>query len=409
MQLTRSLIEATGAPPDAFTPGRMFNGASTRYVAACGDISVTQSRRGSGPAAATVVRVEFNVPQRLHGVVSLTLEMENEGGVRTTLTNIPFEITATDSGEMILNSEQQSTPWTFLVKVNKATKQMSLSYTLKYPGLSIERALEGIRFNQALARGGDLRILGAHPVTGGAVQLVRGGLPSGTYQGPDARFIGMLEQLAFIQDKTGVFFTVPDRNINSEDLRTVAATVQILETGHGQYKAVPWTSVSNVEQARAALETFAEGKPQPMALHFEYQVVVILGTHVPLGPVTFFCDKAYITREDLETLSRELEASTSESSINIRFTPYEGSSVEARYINWLPEEEASAIRRLPMYQEGQPGYGQEEWVLPPMDADEAVALLQSWYDEDEGEQRETWEQLRAALDKDRLSDRKLFS
>jgi hypothetical protein len=137
--------------------------------------------------------------------------------------------------------------------------------------------------------------------------------------------------------------------------------------------------------------------------------VVILGTHVPLGPVTFFCDQAYITKGDLETLRRELEASTPESSINIRFTPYEGSSVEARYINWLPEEEAAAIRQLPMYQEGARGYGQEEWVLPPMDADEAVALLQSWYDEDAGEQRETWEQLRAALDEDRLSDRKLFS
>jgi hypothetical protein len=387
----------------------MFNGVTARTVAAREDISVTQSRRGSGPAAATVVWIEFNVTQRLHGVVSLTLEMENEGGVRTPLTNTPFEITATDAGEMILNSEQQATPWSFLIKVNKATKQMSLRYTLKYPGLSIERALEGIRFNQALARGGDLRILGAHPVTGGTVQLVRGGLPSGTYPGPDARFIKMLEQLAFIQDKIGVFFTVPDRNVNPEDVRTVAATAQILETGRGQYKAEPWTSVSNVEQAKAALEMFEEGKPQPMALHFEDQVVVILGTHVPLGPVTFFCDQAYITKDDLETLRRELEASPPESSINIRFTPYEGGSVEARYINWLPEEEAAAIRQLPMYQEGAPGHGQEEWVLPPMDADEAVALLQSWYDEDAGEQREAWEHLRAALDEDRLSDRKLFS
>ncbi len=39
----------------------------------------------------------------------------------------------------------------------------------------------------------------------------------------------------------------------------------------------------------------------------------------------------------------------------------------------------------------------------------AIQLLQSWFDEDEQEQRETLSLLRAALDEDRLSDRPLFS
>ncbi len=37
-----------------------------------------------------------------------------------------------------------------------------------------------------------------------------------------------------------------------------------------------------------------------------------------------------------------------------------------------------------------------------------VRLLQSRDEEDEQEQRETWEQLKRALDEDRLSERKLF-
>ena len=46
--------------------------------------------------------------------------------------------------------------------------------------------------------------------------------------------------------------------------------------------------------------------------------------------------------------------------------------------------------------------------LPATDAESAIALLQSWCDEDAQEQRETWEFLKTALDQDRLSDRKLF-
>jgi hypothetical protein len=52
-----------------------------------------------------------------------------------------------------------------------------------------------------------------------------------------------------------------------------------------------------------------------------------------------------------------------------------------------------------------------KFVLPDMDVNQALALLQSWDVEEspeQEEQRETWEYLKQALDGDRLSDRKLF-
>ena len=52
-----------------------------------------------------------------------------------------------------------------------------------------------------------------------------------------------------------------------------------------------------------------------------------------------------------------------------------------------------------------------KFVLPAMDVNQALALLQSWNVEEsleQEEQRETWEYLKKALDEDRLSDRKLF-
>ncbi len=52
-----------------------------------------------------------------------------------------------------------------------------------------------------------------------------------------------------------------------------------------------------------------------------------------------------------------------------------------------------------------------KFVLPDMDLNQPLALLQSWDVEESPEleeQRETWEYLKQALDEDRLSDRKLF-
>lgn len=52
-----------------------------------------------------------------------------------------------------------------------------------------------------------------------------------------------------------------------------------------------------------------------------------------------------------------------------------------------------------------------KFVLPDMDVNQALTLLQSWNVEESPEreeQRETWQYLKKALDEDRLSDRKLF-
>jgi hypothetical protein len=50
-------------------------------------------------------------------------------------------------------------------------------------------------------------------------------------------------------------------------------------------------------------------------------------------------------------------------------------------------------------------------VLPEIDVNQALALLQSWdveESQEREEQRKTWEYLKQALDEDRLSDHKLF-
>lgn len=414
---TRSRIKVSGGPPPAFSPGNMLNGVTVKDRAEWRDISVLNSearvRRSDASSATTGVELDPRASRRLQGTGVLTLEMTAEDGSQATMPGVIAEISTTSADEMHFDTERQPGPWNISITVNRATRQMTMRFTLNHTGLSVAQSLESSRFLQALARGGDFRIYGRQPGTGTNLPIARGGIPPGTYEGPEPRFMEMLEQLSFIENKTRVSFTIPGHSINFEEASTIAATAHILETGHATYQAEPWVSVSSVDQARAALEALQDGEPIPMAVHFDGQVVVIFDTHVPLGPVTFFCDRTYIAPEDMEALRRNLEAAGPDDTINVRFTPFEGCPVEARYINWLSDEEAELMRRSPVYQRERPGLEQEEeWELPTADVEGAVALLQSWCAEDpqeQEEQRETWEYLRTALDEDRLSDRKLFA
>ena len=408
MPLTRSVMEIDGAPPADFAPGRMLNGVAGIRGNWLHDIAVANPTITIGASVEdSSTSVQF-IGRRVQEVIPLSLEVRNEAGAQAALTEIPFDVVRSQTGEIILSSERQQTPWRFLMKISAKSKQMKVSFTLDYSGLTVDEALTAVTFYRSLVSGGEFHIYGRHPITGADLPIARGALPAGVYKAPDARFVELLERLAFIESKTGASFTIPERNISFEDANTIAATARILETGHAQYSAKPWVSVSNVAQAKSVLGSIVSGRPVAIAIHFEGQVEVIFGTHVMLGPVTFFCDRTYIADEDLEDLRKKVEVATPESSINIRFTPFQDCSVEARYINWLPEEEAIAIRQLPMYSEPKPLVSDDQWQAPPVDVNTALALLRSWYDEDADEQKNTWEQLKVGLDQDRLSERKLF-
>jgi hypothetical protein len=401
-------MEMNGAvPPAAFTPGHSSggrNGLNDQDISL--RISLKDHSVTLGPTSSPTVTTHVTTPQIWSRVIALTLEIRHQAGQGAVLSDIPFGVSGNAKSEVTLNSEHQNTPWDFLLQVNAETGQMTLSFTLNYSGLSVSEALTGVTFYEALSHGGEFRIYGRHPLTGGEIFLARANLPKETYEQADARFIRLLKDLELIQDKTGISFVIPQHSVRFQDANTIADTADILRTGHAQYAARPWESISNVEQATSTFESFNRGTPTPMAIHFENQVIIILGRYVPLGPVTLFCDRTHITKEDLDALRRDLDAAIPGSFLSIRFTPFEECPIEARYIKWLPEDEAEAIKQLPMYAPTE--VAKDTWTPPEMHPDEAVALLKSWYDEDAGEQKDSWERLRVALDADRLWSRKLF-
>lgn len=284
------------------------------------------------------------------GPVPLTLEVHAEHGAVVALPGLEFFVTEAEMGDMTFSNEGLPAPWHFLITVGLKTGKMRLELSLNYAGLSVEDALRGLRFFQALAQGGEFRITGAFAGTKTQVLVLRGGIPRGEYEGPDEQLVKMLERMAFVEERTGVRFIVPEGEIPGEDLLSLRVAVRILKEGRATYTAGAWESISSVEQAKSMLEDFGDGRPRPTVLYYpEEQSMSVFGVDVPLGPVLIGVARTYIAPEDLSRLRSEVAAAPGD-EVQVRLSPYEDCPAEVRYMRWLPVKEAAAIYRMPIFQ-----------------------------------------------------------
>jgi hypothetical protein len=409
VQIIDNRFEITGVTAPVFASAGMLGNDSVLSREQQSSIPIVNSAATLGNSRFITLSLNvqpFAASQLLNEVVPLILDVTSAEGIRSKLTNVPFEVTLGKTGKITLSSEKQKTAWHFKLDVDSQHREITVSFTLNYSGLSIEEALEGANFYEALVKGGALLISARNPVTGGYMPIVRGTVPSGAYKS-NAKLVALLEHLQLIEIKTGVSFSFPEDPISVQQANDLAATSTLLTTGHATYQAESWVSLTPIEEAKTVLDSYKDEMPHPMAIHFGNEVRVIFGEHIQLGQVTFFCDRAYVTADDLEELRRQLSDPDIKGTVSVRFTPFEHCPIEARYIKWLPEHEAAELKRLPMYQE-RPADNHDELSLDPINVNFAVNLLKSWYDEDTEEQQKTWDSLKKSIDEDRLSGRKLF-
>jgi hypothetical protein len=101
---------------------------------------------------------------------------------------------------------------------------------------------------------------------------------------------------------------------------------------------------AGLELAKNLFAQFGEGQISSIAsVHEDEQSATIFGVSIPLGPVTLFCEKVYLSDEDQVELKRALESASPDATFSIRFKIEHGCPVQAYYARWLPEEEAKAI------------------------------------------------------------------
>lgn len=403
MQILANRFEISSTTAPIFTASAIVGESGLRAVQRSLPIFASGETRVS--ATFSILTLKPLSADLTRQIVPLTLEIGDP--IRARLTEIPFRISISRSGEITLSSEHQQTPWRFTFQVNSQKNQIVVGFTLSYANLSIPEALEGANFYEGLVKGGGLLISARNPITGGYMPLVKGDVPSSAYKS-NSKLVALLEHLRFIEIQTKSAFTFPSEPITVSEANDIAGIVGILKTGHATYTAKSWVSLTPLEEAKRVLESFKGETPQPTAVHFHDEVSVIFGEHIPLGPVTLFCDRTYVTTADFEDIQRQLQDLNDQETVKIRFTPFDDCQIEAQYLDWLSEDDATQLGRLPIYQPPT-NADVRELKLEQININYALSLLNSWYAEDDQEQQKTWEMLRPALDEDRLSDRKLFT
>jgi len=284
--------------------------------------------------------------------VPLTLEIISEGGAIFGLTGLSFLVNQDEAGNLTFSNEALDWPLTVTAVAHQATGEMSLNVGLNYVGLNVQLAYDGAKFLQTLAHGGEFRMVYRLPETETEVTFLRAGIPAGAYLGPDPRHMKLLEQLASIQSKTGARLTIPEGGISPEESQNIRVVARIVETGRVTYQVSSWPTTLRPDRVQDALETFADSKTIPIVMnHLEDQVMSVLGTEVPLGPMMAGVTRVYMTPEDYEALRAAAESAGPDDLISARMSPHEDCPAEAHYMRYLPVEHAAAIYRMVIFQQ----------------------------------------------------------
>lgn len=165
----------------------------------------------------------------------------------------------------------------------------------------------------------------------------------------------VLDQLAFIEHKTGGRFPLPEGDIPFKDMQAIHVVARILKTGRVAITISEWEATLTAEQAERMLEDWRDGKPKRGAFYYPQDPLVpSLGVDVPLGPVLTGIHQVYVKPEDLAALRDNIAAGGLEGKARLRISAYEEHPSEARYVRWLPVGDAADVYRQPTFKDDAP-------------------------------------------------------
>jgi hypothetical protein len=126
---------------------------------------------------------------------------------------------------------------------------------MNFSEVNVRQVLRGLRFHEAIAKGGILKISDLE--TG--FRVYEAEVPNGVFQGPEAVLMRLVENLVFIQDKVHLPLRMPGPRFTREDFEGVAMLVQKLKTGE-----IPLSDIGvdlDKESAIRMIEIFRDGSP----------------------------------------------------------------------------------------------------------------------------------------------------
>jgi len=266
--------------------------------------------------------------------------MEPKNGPTATLDNIALKKIRGGSEKAILSNESQEVPWKLTLKIDFNENRSDTQFRFDCVDIPIKQALKVDRFCDALSRGGYLTF----EVEKTEEQFGRAKVEPGKFDPPDPQMVQIFEALETIQSKTGVTFTSP-QSLSRAEANNIATVAQIVSSGTATM--MPPEMNFTVREVLEIFPKFASGNTIAIHHYADEWVSVVLGKKVNLGPVLISCQKLQVTYEERDKVMKGIDSRSQDDLLSVVVTPVEGSSIEAKYVAWLPDTDADAVRNMP--------------------------------------------------------------
>ena len=283
-------------------------------------------------------------PARFDRRIPFRFEIHRAGCIVAALEYIDLQVIQAGTEEVTFSNAQQDTPWKFTMVLRAAEKKLDVNYKMSLENVNVTQVLQALKFSDGLSKGDELRIVSLENGFDFRLNIPR------VQSHHDRRWVDVFEHLVLIQSKAGIPLTLRNPEITREEQHAILIASEIVSTGHATGNTDSWPVESKLDQATAALEEFSNESVHSITLYQRQgQVQRILGSEISFGPTVFFCEKAFIPRDEWTRLAEMVARAKGDEVIKYAIRAYDGCPVEARFLNWLPVDEAEEIKRLPIF------------------------------------------------------------
>jgi len=214
--------------------------------------------------------------------VPVRLDLTSPNGMSACVPYVDLKVIKQGFSEFTVSNEHQPIPTHFQFAFRQSEQRFGMSVRITGPGTSVQETRDLLSLMEALARGGKIRM--TYLATSDTIE---GLLPKGQADAPKPAFVGFVNKLCLIQQKTGQILTLdPLWSIGGEDAERADELMIILETGRIAWHDVTVTGRFKRPALNLMLEVHRAGNPIKIRMTLEDRHLTLLGANISLGPVT---------------------------------------------------------------------------------------------------------------------------
>jgi len=272
--------------------------------------------------------IKFGSPSLSH-IIQTKFEIECNDGNIGTLDNIQLRPVQVGSEEITLSNREQASPWKTNIVFDLKNHRVRFDLDINYENINVKKLVEVLNFQFAMAKGGRFSIINLD--TG--IRYPKINIEEAAWENPDIHFVKLAEKLLYIQTATNIPLNYDGGPIGKDEIEKIYLTAEKIEKGHAEFTSGNLHSNLTKEVAEKMVKAIENGERISLTSDGE-ESEMILGTDVPLGPVSFAADNVIIVPSEFEKFKKEIENSKPTDSLSVNMVPVEGSSIHLHYSKW---------------------------------------------------------------------------